>query len=411
VANALLIGTTLLNPCSSVTLQRWYFFFKQPSDLRLQFKTMMGLKPVFASTDAESSALLKGIMGVANITDCVGPSSLNYAKRVIWGSDSKGNSAPYYVPGNQTGCLMDKRCSYNPWSLTTLAQCYGDGSKTGVCQQCRSGFCNSITSGAYCVSYGINNALSCTAANGTYANGGCYYSASTPDTCLVGTSCNPSVSKTDYNNYCSSNFCIRVIHKSSVTAAAKTATTQSLIYPTSASAKAQITGVFVDMTCTAPWIWDPSRQLCIRYDYTEGQCSSQGNTYSYGRTWYDGVWNTPAKCTATCDIPEFVYNNGNQAQCESTFFCNNLCPKCKTTRFSTTYTCISTTIVTQVECTNDGGNWSNNGGQNVCYYPSLTSNTTCLSPRVFATCGSAKGKTACGTNSYSNQLSCKWNDW
>jgi hypothetical protein len=95
---------------------------RMPNSLRIQLKIKFNMTNLNLSPSEEAAILIPTILAIASDKDCVGPTASIGSKRMENVYDERGNYRQNPIPGNETKCLADKWCSYNPWSFTK-SQC------------------------------------------------------------------------------------------------------------------------------------------------------------------------------------------------------------------------------------------------------------------------------------------------
>ena len=91
------------------------FMDVMPPEVRFELKAIWQLPAVFANATAERLALAQAFEERLFQEDCVGPRSYEFRSRVEYVKQPDGKWERVERAGNQTGCLLEKTCSYRPW--------------------------------------------------------------------------------------------------------------------------------------------------------------------------------------------------------------------------------------------------------------------------------------------------------
>jgi hypothetical protein len=253
----------------------------------------------------------------------VGPTASIGSKRMENVYDERGNYRQNPIPGNETKCLADKWCRYTSFFklviilgpllshnvLIISLQSMTEGSVIyGLINiyNSKAGNCKPISTQSYCVTWQSSQSH-CASTGGIYnegQSGSCYHPFKTPETCLTQTYCDTTKSLSDANRC--SGFCVHknyTVNSGGTTSAFRSYSNTLMTYPI---ITASISVKHFDNLCKSPWSWNSNLQICVQYQ-TSQQCQAGGHTYAFKYTWMEGMWDSIAKCTATCDIPSFSW--------------------------------------------------------------------------------------------------------
>ena len=355
------------------------------SEMRLELKTVLDLPTYYPTEAAEAAAISDAIIARASSVDCVGPSSEEFKTKVEWKVDpDTGNFKPVVTPGNFTGCLSVKKCSFEPWNRDTQSKCLADSTfgRTRFCGQCSGEFCEPITQFASCTSYIMSDAY-CTEKGGVFDSeaGTCSFpNRNTASTCLVGPNCLPG----DDPFRCMTFACIST-----------TATNQ--------------------VACNnlgGDFYWDETLNKCMidgsSISYTD--CKALGNTvYHAGVEFTEGKYDTLAKCPSkTCDNFEVLERGGGDQECLATGYCTTPCARCRSDSYDNG-ACRNTTATTQASCQKNSGKWITGLSQSGCITGDPMVN--CTGPGlVWSDCNNLS-ESQCPNAEFSDLLSCSFSDF
>ncbi|KAJ3309898.1 hypothetical protein HDV04_005528 [Boothiomyces sp. JEL0838] len=366
-------------------------FDKMADEMKTELLHVAGLpKTGIFSIDGVNFYNYIGSLGL--VYDCVGPSSWNYRRGYRQqGTDQNGNPLFTIAPANQTGCLMDKQCTYQPWTRQTQQQCLADNI-TGFCGQMDGNFAQPISRFAQCqINYQDVQQSGCAALNGslTLSNNCVYPSRNTSASCLTGPTCQPD--QMGYPWACSNSIC----YNSTVTS-------------------------YQNCSSLPNMYWDSGRSICTTTNLLPpSSCAASNLTYVPGVYFNYGYYDFPSNCpNSTCadfqqstlysDPANYLTRATNQTYCNNIGTCNVPCARCQSMNGNDYGVCIDLSYTSLNNCSSVGGQWQGNGNSSVCLRTSLTQASCTNSTQIWADCNS-QGQYGCSTYTYAGALNCAWN--
>jgi hypothetical protein len=301
------------------------------------------------------------------------PNAWQYRSRMEWKQNDQGYYEPFNIPGNQTGCVAEQRCNFQPWENDNAEKC--TAGKPAFCAQCMGNWCNSVTQYPTCAAWSLSNQQDCEAEGGKLSPwNSCQFDVDNIDQCYNSTFC--AGNSSEYNQ-CSWDQC----------------------------AKLNVTDPN-DCSWETLGVWgqyDADKKICKIW-VDRATCQSKNFTYYTGRWYQEGRYNTKEKCDAgMCDVPYLYGQEVSKSKCESTQFCTKPCPECQGGQ-----ACISKSVATQSDCSNMGGSWNNNE----CNLYSIKDADECSKANgTFYSCGDLSNKTTCSAGSPHIGGSCYWSEW
>jgi hypothetical protein len=356
---------------------------KMSDEMKLEFKAMLRLPTKYDDAEAEISDMTRGILREAESEDCAGPESQNFRKKVEYIRTKEGDFIRREIPGNRTGCLQPKECSYEPWNRNTETRCTEDAvhGRTHFCAQCKQGFCNPITQFSRCYHPSVS-ATYCSSANGLYDNRSqqCTLPTRTTEaTCLTGAQCRSGTSEPWR---CDRTVCVN-------------------------------NNINVVSSCTGSYRWDWGINKCILRDTVfmnnPANCNGAGLVFAPALRFDSGRFETSASCPSrTCDNFQVIMKGGNETDCRSQGYCTSPCSRCRSNSYDNG-ACRNTTVSALDDCNLIGGKWIAQGTANACVIQ-REQNTCSGSQLQWIDCNALTSST-CTTSPFSQVLGCQWSQW
>ena len=349
------------------------FLDEMPADLAFELKSRWGLKATFGGNGTEEQAAFAEQFQKRLFSfDCFGPESQQFRNQDKFIPGPKGFPIRVIVPGNQTGCLSKRTCSYRPWENDNEQKCKS-GSQTDFCASCYGSFCRDVTQYAVCMANSLNGRKTeCEAAGGVFNNMNmCTFPADNIDQCFSTTVCagQPSL----YPN-CQRDLCI------------KTGMTQQ------ECSAGPLNGKTVY-----------NNGICVYMNANKQDCDAATFTFSYGRWFMEGKYTTKAECdNGICTSPSLYGQPVDKVTCESTGYCTKPCGECQGPSV-----CVKTGVTTENDCKAvTGSKWD----KGACLLNARNASVCASLSGTFASCGDLNTKDTCGAG-IAGVDKCKWNNY
>jgi hypothetical protein len=383
-------GTCMVTPDNQNEVFAQCILAQMPHDVNYELSMIWGVGNDFATRAAKAAAFAAQFRDRCYSLDCVGPDAWSYQSQWKTVVDAQGNFQQVFQPGNETGCLSVKGCTWNGWDRSmTPDKCAGPQTLEfygpNFCGSQNVGTYNDVMAPPMCMVFPAN-ASSCTPQNGLLP---------TPPV-FGGSQCVRPAANSQATCY-SSPLCVAV--NASLTVALKngTWTPQSQpwdwrcqwnscyfnrsVVPDSASCSARASalrsGNALAQKMAQSLQWDAELQTCYAQmwpfslaEQVPATCltADPASLWSEARQFYPGQWASEQQCSSgQCSIQRLSFYGVTAERCAANFYCTQPCSLCttwQTDALGNERTLCYSPTQTQNECANPG-QWNSN----LCYSP------------------------------------------
>ena len=276
------------------------------SELLIEVENALGISSSYSSLEEEALAVASVLLPQVSLPSCNGPTGRAYSGSFTETKGSDGNIETVYTPGNQTLCLHDKQCNYEPWSRNDQTSCLADNAP-GYCAVCDGYWCDPISRVRQCtlelpqdLAESAKSEV-CAANNGRFASRfgqtSCFLDSrnGNQSSCFAFNNGSSCASNSTSPNRCSEGFC-------------KSNETQTeCVNNHSGNQQVQ-------------WQNYTGGDACVYRVLNYNSCKASNKTWVVGVSYDDGSLNTPESCPSKACADNFSGDRSNKVRFHSSFY-------------------------------------------------------------------------------------------